>query len=75
MDLMRGATGVAAVAAIGNFLQGWDGGAIAGKRSNTQTKALTSPAFNHILFQATASILRRKTLQIWSFSSIEFLSC
>lgn len=28
---LRGATGVAAVAAIGNFLQGWDGGAIAGK--------------------------------------------
>ncbi|KAG0609004.1 hypothetical protein M758_8G149900 [Ceratodon purpureus] len=27
---LKGATGVAAVAAIGNFLQGWDGGAIAG---------------------------------------------
>lgn len=28
---VKGATGAAAVAAIGNFLQGWDGGAIAGK--------------------------------------------
>lgn len=27
---VKGATGAAAVAAIGNFLQGWDGGAIAG---------------------------------------------
>lgn len=29
--MLRGATSVAAVAAIGNLLQGWDGGAIAGK--------------------------------------------
>lgn len=28
--MIKGATSVAAVAAIGNFLQGWDGGAIAG---------------------------------------------
>ena len=29
--MLKGATSVAAVAAIGNLLQGWDGGAIAGK--------------------------------------------
>lgn len=28
--MLKGATSVAAVAAIGNLLQGWDGGAIAG---------------------------------------------
>jgi hypothetical protein len=32
---LKGATGVAAVAAIGNLLQGWDGGAIAGKNIST----------------------------------------
>jgi hypothetical protein len=31
--MLKGATSVAAVAAIGNLLQGWDGGAIAGKDS------------------------------------------
>lgn len=35
MELMRGATGVAAVAALGNFLQGWDSGAIAGIQAVT----------------------------------------
>lgn len=30
--MLKGATSVAAVAAIGNFLQGWDGGAIAGMK-------------------------------------------
>lgn len=33
--MLRGATSVAAVAAIGNFLQGWDGGAIAGMIVNS----------------------------------------
>lgn len=33
--MLRGATSVAAVAAIGNFLQGWDGGAIAGMISHS----------------------------------------
>lgn len=54
--MMRGATGVAAVAAIGNFLQGWDGGAIAGTRSNVQTEAHTFPLFNHYCFRSTASL-------------------
>lgn len=41
--MIKGATGVAAVAAIGNFLQGWDGGAIAGKKATLSNFPASDP--------------------------------
>lgn len=37
MKFIRGARGVATAAALGNLLQGWDGGAIAGDGKETHT--------------------------------------
>ena len=40
MKFIRGARGVATAAALGNLLQGWDGGAIAGGKKTRNGFAL-----------------------------------